>query len=172
MEVQQLSDRYVTLSIRRLAEEFSMARETVSRRLAEANVKPAGQRQGHAVYRIKQAAEALLAAGHGESGDGSGAPIDPKKLHPQDRNAWYQSELKRIQVELETSQLIPAAEVEAALADQLKSLVQFLVTLGDQLERDVALTPEQIESMNQSIDRQRESLYQNLIDDDDVRESA
>lgn len=145
-----------------------MARETVAKRLAAASVAPAGTRHGHPVYRIRQAAEALLdPAMRAEDGD-----IDPKRLAPMDRNAWYQSEIRRLDLEMKCGQLLPAAEFEAEAARVVKTLVQFLETLGDQLERDVALSPEQVDAVNTAVSRQRAQLYELLTQEEDVRERA
>jgi hypothetical protein len=157
--VVEVQDRIVRLSIARLAEEFGMARETVSKRLALSNVSPDGKRNGYPVYRLRDACPAILQPlGLGEDGE-----VDPRKLPPSDRNAWYQSELRRVDLELKSQQLIPAAEFEAGLADMAKDLVQFLETLADQLERDAGLTPEQIDALHLSIDRQRQSLYERIV---------
>ena len=89
--------------------------------------------------------------------------LDPKLLPPEQRNSWYQSESKRIQVETRAGLLIPASEHEAQLAVMTKDIAQFLETLPDQLERDVALTPEQVDAMHNEIDRRREELYQRVV---------
>lgn len=164
----EASDRIVRLSIARLAEEFGMARETVSKRLAQANIAPDGKRNGYPVYRLRDACPAILQpSGVDENGE-----IDPRKLPPQDRNAWFASELRRLETELKAGQLVPAAEHESDLADMTKTLVQFLETLPDQLERDANLHPEQIEAMHGSIDRARVALYDRLVDSDRETEAA
>jgi len=167
-EVLEAHDRIVRLSIARLAEEFGMARETVSKRLAQANVSADGKRNGYPVYRLRDACPAILQpVGLGEDGE-----IDPRKLPPQDRNAWFASELRRLETELKTGQLVPAAELESSLADNAKTLVQFLETLPDQLERDVNLSPEQIEGMHASIDRARQGLYDRLVEVESAEANA
>jgi len=158
----------LTFSVRRLADEFSLARETISRRLAEANVVPAGNRNGHPVYRLNVAAAAILRP----SALGDDGQTDPRKLPPQERNAWFASELRRLETELKTGQLVPAAELESSLADNAKTLVQFLETLPDQLERDANLLPEQIEAMHASIDRARQGLYDRLLENEPEQTTA
>jgi hypothetical protein len=159
MAVISMEDRSVPMSVRRLADAFEVSRETVSRRLAARNVLSCGMRNGHPVYRLRDAAPAIIAPSLGADGE-----LDPSKLPPMERNAWYQSELRRIDLGLKSQQLIPAAQFEAELADMAKDLVQYLETLADQLERDAGLTPEQIEALQESIDRQRHDLHARLTD--------
>lgn len=145
-----------------------MGRDTVAKRITAANVKPAAMRSGHPVYRLRDVATALLALQSiGEDGE-----RDPRLMSPTDRKAWYQSEIARFAVETEARQLIPAAEVEAEQAELVKGLVQFLDTLGDQLERDCALTPEQVDAVNASIGRLRQTYYERLVREDDERLQA
>lgn len=163
-EVLDQRDRLTEVSISRLAAGFRMARETVSKKLAEANIQPVGKRDGYPVYPLREAAEAILGtASFDEDGN-----ADPRKLAPEKRKAWYQSEISRLQVETNTRQLIPAGEVEAEFADLIKSLVQYLDTLGDQLERDCGLTPEQVERVNETVTSLRAQWYAKLIQDDAV----
>lgn len=172
-DVIEQRDRIVRYSIARLAEEFGMGRDTVSKRLAQANVKPDGKRNGYPVYRLRDVCPVLL---NSSAYDEDGIP-DPRTLPPDMRKAWYQSEIARLNVEQTTGQLIPAAEAETQYAELVKGLVQFLDTLGDQLERDCALLPEQVERMNESISQQRQALYDRLLqaeadDEGDVRVGA
>lgn len=165
MEVQDIEEgRQLTFSIRRLAEEFGMAKETVSKRLREANVMAAGSRAGHPVYRLRDVCPAIL---HGAEYDEDGIR-DPKTLPPEQRNAWYQSENKRMDVEMRARELIPRSEHEADLAVMAKDLAQFLETLPDQLERDVTLSPEQVEALHVQIDRRRQELYDKIVTEADV----
>lgn len=144
------------VSISRLSELLRMDRRTVSKRLADANLAPAGKRDGFPVYDGRAACEACLLAGsQGEDG----APVDPRNLKPMERRAWYQSERERMAVEAEARQLIPAIEVQVEKAEIVRTFVQFLDTLPDQLERDVALSPDQIEAMCRAITKQRAALY-------------
>lgn len=163
-----LENHQLTLSIRRLSDEFGMARETISKRLRDANVTPTGERNGYPVYRLRDACPAIL---HGVGYDEDGVR-DPKSLPPEQRNAWFQSENKRMDVEIRARQLIPAAEHEADLATMAKDLAQFLETLPDQLERDVGLAPEQVEAMHQQIDRRRQELYDRIVTGADGEQAA
>ena len=161
-------DRIVRLSIARLAEEFGMARETVAKRLAQSNVSPDGKRNGYPVYRLRDACPSLLDT---LSFDTEGNP-DPRTLPPDKRNSWYQSEIRRMDVEIKTRQLIPASEHESDCAEMAKSIVQFLETLPDQLERDTGLSPEQVDSLHASIDAQRQVFFDRIVKDEEVRAVA
>jgi hypothetical protein len=158
-QILSLDDRFVRLSIARLAESFGMSRTTVAARLAMYGVQPDGRRNGYPVYRLKDAAGALV----GSTGADAEGNLDPRFLPPQQRNAWYQSEARRLDVEMTTGQLVPAAEHEADLADMTKEFVQFLETLPDVMERDCGLAPEQVCAMSESVDRTRESFYQRIV---------
>jgi hypothetical protein len=133
-----------------------MGRDTVSKRLAQLGVEPDGHRNGYPVYRLRDACPAILGKVD-ERGD-----FDPKNLPPERRNAWYQAELRRIDFEMQSGTLIPAAQHEAELAEMVKEIVQFLETLPDVLERDKNLAPEQVEGMRDAIDEQRQGLYEKM----------
>lgn len=170
MDVSPLAERQLTLSVRRLSEEFGMARETVTKRLANSNVRPAGSRQGHPVYRIKDAAQALLDS----SMTGADGEIDPAKLSPQDRNAWYQAEGRRVDLEARTGQLIPAGEVHEQFALLVKTVNGVLDTLPDTLERDKRITPAQVEYVIAVKDQLKRDLVRMVTEEDpaeDVRVS-
>lgn len=170
-EVLHQRERLRLVSISRLAELLGMDRKTVSRRIADANIAPSGKRDGYPVYDGRKACEACLLPQ--SFGDESG-PVDPRNLKPMERRAWYQSERERMAVEAEARQLIPAIEVQTEMAELVRTFVQFLDTLPDQLERDVAMTPEQIDAMGRAITKQRMSLYSASVSEleQDEAESA
>lgn len=158
-------------SIARLAEEFGMDRRTATKRLREAEVPPMGKRSGHDVYRLRDAAPALVDAIAAPMG---GEGMDPRDLPPMERRAYYQSENERLKVETTTGQLVPAAEVEADMAKLVKILVTMLATLPDVLERDCALSAAQVIRVQEACDEVRQAMYEAVIveDDDDVCDSA
>ena len=169
-EVLHQRERLRAVSISRLAELLGMDRKTVSKRIADSNLKPAGMRDGYPVYDGRQACECCLLT---QTLGDDDSPLDPRKLKPLERRAWYQSERERMAVESEARQLIPAIEVQAEFAEMARTFVQFLDTLGDQLERDIGLTPEQVDAMNASIAKQRAELYADTVSEiDDEAASA
>ena len=141
----------ILMSISRLANEFGMARETVAKRLSQCGVRPSGLRNGYPVYRVKDAALALFVRADYGIGDPSALPADK-------RNTWYQSENRRMKFELCAQQLIPAEQYDASIVAWTNDIAQFLETLPDHLEHDVALNIEQVQRMRDEINRTRESL--------------
>ncbi|TXH56560.1 MAG: DUF1441 family protein [Desulfurellales bacterium] len=166
----ETADGLVRLSIARLAAEFGMARETVSKRLAQANVQPDGKRGGYPVYRLRDACPALIDGGHAEGDEG----VDPSKMKPSDRRAWFQSENERLKFEQETGQLILAAEVHAEFAAAAKVVVRELETLPDRAERDLRCSPEVVEYLQAEVRNIRTEIAKHLATDDeeDARISA
>mgnify|MGYP003440226125 CR=1 FL=1 len=169
-EILSQRDRLTQVSISRLAEGLGMDRKTVAKRIAEWNVAPSSMRDGYPVYPFRDAVEACL-GNRPQVGD-EGGETDPRLLSPEKRKAWFQSEESRLTVETKTRRLIPASEVESEFAELVKLQVQFLDTLPDSLERDCSLTPEQVDAMHQSIDRQRQSLFDRLVSDELVTEAT
>lgn len=149
-----------------------MDRKTVSKRLADALVEPTDKRNGYDVYRLRDAVKALFGLSTSRQIKDSGeADFDPTKLAPTDRRSWYDSEHKRVDLEVKQRQLIPAAEVEDAMGDVVKVVVQKLDTLPDILERECALPPKAIDRVIRTIDALREDLYQDLSAADDPRDA-
>lgn len=146
-----------------------MGRDTVAKRLAAANVPAAEVRAGHPVYRLRDAAPALLDKG---SASGGGEEFDPRELPPKERKDWFNSEESRLSVETKARRLIPAAEVEVEYAELVKGLVQFLDTLPDVLERRADLTPEQAVAIGEVIGDQRQALYDRIAGDMPAEQAA
>lgn len=160
-------------SISRLAEEFGMDRKTISGRIREAGIPPIEKRNGYPVYQLADVVAAVL--GVADSGGGEGGVIDPRDLPPKDRKDYFQSENERLKVEMTMGTLVPAVEVEADMADLVKHIVQFLETLPDELERKLALKPEQVLKVQARCDSMRQQMYEKVMqveDDGDVRGSA
>jgi hypothetical protein len=149
----------VNLSISDLAAEFGMTRDTVRKRLGAANVRPAAERRGHHVYRLRDALGALL-------GDGSD---DPERLDPFRRKAHFQAEKEKLHLDVERGELVPRPEVEDYYARAFKPIGVFLETLPDALERDAGLTPAQIERTERLLDGLREQLHANVLEAVDAR---
>lgn len=163
-------ERLRLVSISRAAELLCMDRKTVSKRIADANIAPAGMRDGYPVYDGRRVCEACLLPQGATDGEGS---IDPRNLKPMDRRAWYQSERERMAVEAEARQLIPAIEVHAEMAEMARGFVQFLDTLPDALERRVHMRPDQIEALHAQITTERTRLHLQMESDvSDEQEAA
>ena len=152
-------------SVTQLAKETGKARETVSKRLRDAGVAPAGKRGGYDVYRLADAMQAIYGSTDSEAGG------NPRDLPPLERRAFYQSENERLKVEVATGALVPAPEVEADYASLVKLVAQFFDTLPDVLERDCGLTGEQVERVQEACDKVRQQMFEKVVAED-VRESA
>lgn len=151
-----------------LADQFKMDRRTVIKKLKEGECPVLKEADGHATYRLKDAAPLLLGIDKG-----AGAVNDPDKLPPMERRAFYQSENERLKMEVSKQNLVPAAEVERDYAQLVKVVSQFFDTLPDVLERDAGLAPEQVISVQTSCDRVRQSIYEAVTkEEDDVRKRA
>ena len=156
-------------SISTLAGWFGVARATVVKRLQQAGIRPDGKRGGYDVYRIRDAAPAIIGAAGRVNENGA---VDPDTLSPADRKHWYHAELAKMQVQTTARELIPAAEVEAGMAAMAKRMVQFLDTMPDQLERDAGLTPAQVDAVHVSVGRMRGALYESIVADLDEPAAA
>lgn len=141
-------------SINRLSQVTGMARNTITARVH--GIKPAGIRNGHPVYSMRDVGPALY------GGEGSINVTDPKDLAPKDRKDYYDSELKRLAYEQDLKQLLKAEDVRAEWAEALKQIMLSLDTLVDVIERDAGLTPEQASILQRVIDKQRDQLYRQL----------
>ncbi|PZO71407.1 MAG: terminase small subunit, partial [Sphingomonas taxi] len=130
------------------------------------------KRSGYPVYRLADVAGPILGVSDGEAEAGV---IDPRDLAPKDRKDYFQSENERLKVEMTMGTLVPAVEVEADMADLVKQIVQFLDTLPDDLERKLALKPEQVVKVQERCDRIRQLMYEKVVTDEadgDARDSA
>lgn len=146
------------MSIARLAQAFRVTRTTVVNRLTEAGVKPDGKRNGYEVYPLRESALAILDV-RPRTEDGM---LDPRHLPPDKRNSWYQSEQKRVALEVELKNLVPAAEVEAQMSVLVTSFVRFLNVLPDLAERDANMSPEQVIALQSLVNHQRNELHVEL----------
>lgn len=95
--------------------------------------------------------------------------LDPDKMKPADRRVHYQAEdlkqaaeLKQRKNDLERRAVIPADEVEQALAQAFKQIALLLDTLPDALERDGMVASSDIEQIIGIIDSNREQLAHDL----------
>lgn len=142
----------LTVSLSGLSLEFGIARETVARRLAFAEVRADGEANGHPVFRLGAAARALVMA----ELPGGVVSVSPEEMTPQDRKAWYQSEKDRLTVELQQGALVTAEDCREQLAAVVKATAQMLDTLPDILERDCGLQAGELDRVEGMIRRLRE----------------
>ncbi len=90
----------VCLSISEAAEELGHTRETIARRIARANLEPAGVRRGYAVYRLRDLLAIERTYGLGEQ--------DPDSMPPFERQAHFKAESERQRVNANRARLLQA----------------------------------------------------------------
>lgn len=140
-----------------------MDRRTVAKRIRDSGIPPAGTRNGYDVYQLARVAPALLGFIAADA-----TVVDPRDLPPIERRAYYQSENERLEAEQTLGLLVPAAEVEADYADLVKTVVQFMETLPDVLERDCSLAPENVMRVQAACDQVRMQMYKRISGDVDA----
>ena len=154
------------LSVSQIASEFVMARATVAKRIEALGIRPDGKRLGYPVYRLR---DIVRVAGDSDPADEN----DPMRMRPQDRRAWFQSENERLKFESEEGRLIPAAEVEAEMAEMAKVVTRALATLPDKLERDLRIGADVVGYVARQCRATMDELHAAMADDvADARESA
>lgn len=152
--------RGVHLSVSSISEELGATRETVAKRLAAAKVKPSGKRGGHPVYRMRDAIAACISTGV----DGE---VDPDKLKPFERHAFYKAEREKLQLEVERAELLTSLDVEQRFAATFKSIAEFFDTLPDVIERDCGANGMMISKIEERLDQLREQLYTQITEEHD-----
>ena len=93
----------------------------------------------------------------------NGEEIDPEALPPQDRKAWYEGELKRVQLAKEKKSLIVAAEAERTISTAFQAVAQGLRSIPDHVERRVGASPDVCEIVEEIIDKELLSLHDRLL---------
>lgn len=144
-------------SIAKIAEFMGMDRKTVSRKIRESGIQPAGERGGYAVYQAREVVKILLAP---KVSPGADADLDK---YPEARKAWYQSENERLKFETATRQLIPSSEVARALAHMAKAFASALESFPDVLERDAGLPAESRPVIQTVCDGARERTFEAIV---------
>jgi hypothetical protein len=150
-------------SLNQLAREFGIARETVQARLRACDIKPSGERRGFPVYRVSEAAKAILV----QPQSIGAAMSDPDRMTPKERSDWFKSENERLKYERDSGIAVDSNAAREQMAVIAKTGLQVLETLPDILERDFAIDAKIISSVEAKIDVLREQ-WANLIDEADV----
>lgn len=119
-------------------------------------------RDGFPVYRLRDLLEMDL-----RGPDGS---IDPEKLNPFERAAWYKAERERLAVNAERGLTIERADHEREIARVLKIVAHELEVCVDEVERDIGATPAVLTKLEQKMDAIRERIYNGIVADDDVED--
>lgn len=160
-DVSRLNEAY-SWNITRIADAFGLHRDTVRKRLRDAGVVPDGTRNGAPLYPLKHVGPALFAETFQPIGD----DLDPQRLPPTERKAWFQSENERVKLEKELGTLLEVEDVHRNMSTLAKAVVATLDGLPDILERDAGLPPEAVQRVQELMDALREQMYLAIIDDD------
>jgi hypothetical protein len=96
------------------------------------------------------------------SGSTPDAAVDPDKLPPNDRRAWYDSESRKRELQIKDRQLIPKPEVEQAISTAFAALAQEIKAITDNLERRFGITPEIIEAVEETLHEGMEGMQERL----------
>ncbi|WP_434340195.1 DUF1441 family protein [Motilimonas cestriensis] len=158
MSVSSLDDAY-NWSIKRIAEAFGLARETVTSRIKKAHVQPAGKKSGHPVYALNDVGPILFISDAAAVNE----IHNPEIMHPKDRLDWFKSENERLKFHVNEGGLVEAHDSARAMSDLAKSLIQELETLPDLLERDCGMSPESLDRVVHSIDDLRDRMAQSIL---------
>ena len=140
-------DSFFNWSLTQLSKEFGIARETVGRRLRDANIQPSGTRRNHPVYRVSDAANAILLPNL-QTGEFN----DPKSMVPKERSDWFKSENERLKFERDSGLSIDTNDSLVQMGEIAKRGLHVLETLPDILERDFNFPADVIENVESRID--------------------
>ncbi len=159
-----ISARGVHLSIQQAAEEFGHDRKTIAKRIRELGIQADGKRQGYDVFRLRDllAIERATEAGK----------IDPDKLGPFERNAYYKSETERIELGKQIGSLVQREDMEREVSRVLALTAQELEIVVDEIERDVGAPGPVMEALERKLDGMRERLYQRIVTNQDLAADA
>lgn len=153
-EIREINDAFAW-SVSKLAECFGLHRQTLAKRINDAGLQPVGRRHGNAVYAITDVSRVL-------HGSGAASDADPDSMAPQDRKAWYDSELKRRALQEKDRELIPIGEVERAVATTFNAIAQTLRSVPDLIERRTGASPDILVAFEEILDAAMSSLADHL----------
>jgi hypothetical protein len=145
----------VFLSVNQAADEFGHDRRTVTKRIADLGIKPAMERGGFPVYRLRDLMEMER---RGDDGD-----MDPDKMNPFERNAHFKAESERLKVDQERGTLLRREDVERDWAQIVNVIAMELETVVDEVERDVGASPLVCEKIEAKLDAVRERIYSRVV---------
>jgi Protein of unknown function (DUF1441) len=81
--------------------------------------------------------------------------VDPDLMEPKERDAWYSSEKKRIDIEIVQGNLVEVDQMRKLWGTAQRVVTQGLLTLPDRLEVEAGLSPHQVAAVEQIIDDMR-----------------
>lgn len=88
--------------------------------------------------------------------------VDPETLPPAERKLWYDGEARRRDIQERDRELIPVDEVEETVSTAFAAVAQSLLSLPDLLERECALTSDQISASRVTVHAALSDLAQRI----------
>lgn len=89
----------------------------------------AGSRGVAAVFDLRAVAEWHF------GGQRDGSEIDPDAMSPQDRRAWFDSEMKKRELQVRDGDLVQTSDLEEVVATAFAACAQDMLAIPDRLER-------------------------------------
>jgi phage terminase Nu1 subunit (DNA packaging protein) len=86
----------------------------------------------------------------------------PEDYPPNERKAWYESELKRQQLDASMRKLIPIEEVEQVIATSFSAIAQGLQSLPDTVERRTGCDPDLVLEIQKIVESEMDALADKL----------
>jgi hypothetical protein len=130
-----------------LAKILGFDRRTVSNRLEKCP--KTGAIGGSPAFLLKDAAKYLYA---------NEFYADVDELKPADRKAFWESELKKLEFEIKTKEVILSQVISTKLADIFKDMDLHIAKMCDEIERECGLDVDQRDSVERQLDELRSKL--------------
>lgn len=150
---------YTGATVTQLMKLFGMDFRTVKGKIAE--IKPAGERRGAMIWRVKDVAPYLVKP----VGDFEAAlrNMNADDLPPMLRKEFWSAKRQEQAYKLEERELWPTDEVLAAFSTAFKEMRTELLLLGEAVEREVALPERAREILKSNIDTTMANVRERLI---------
>jgi len=100
----------------------------------------------------------------GSTGSADGEGADPDSMAPQDRKAWFDSEIKRRALQERDRELITVDEVERVIATAFSAIAQGLRSLPDNVERRTGCSPDVVAAVEEVVDAEMSSVADRLAE--------
>lgn len=105
----------------------------------------------------------LRAAAEWKYGNASSSQdVDPDTLPPGERKAWYEGETKKRELQVRDRDLIPAIEVETAVATAFAALASGIWSIPDNLERKHGISGDVAELVGNALASEMEAAMERL----------
>jgi len=142
----------LSVSITMLSMEFGVGRELVRSRLSKCKVMPVDVKNGNNLYRVGTAARAILL----------GNRADPDNMEPKELLDHYNAQRIKLKLMAEEKLLIDVESVRSEYAALAKEFINTLDGMSDELEREVDMTPDQLNALEAKINNNRLMLYNRI----------